>query len=136
MNTESDLDKTVALDEDGLLDNPFDKTVGIVDFSDFGKPETAEEPKPVYGPETAPSAEIPEAPAEELPKQPEPAVTVIPEGPKASGSKKGRKVLAIILTVVLGILGLVLLIAAGPFCLLAFGGIPFLYIFLWPREKK
>ena len=49
---------------------------------------------------------------------------------------KGKKTLVIILTVVIALLAVFLGIVAGPLGFLALGGIPLLFIFVWPRDRK
>ena len=134
MNTEPDFSTQKVLENDRLVEDQNEKTISIFDFAEPGRPEKTEETNPAAEEAPQPAPSVSEA-REEAPKAPE---TVQDNGTVTAdaGKAKGKKILVIILTVVIAILGIVLTAALGPFGVLVFGGIPLLFIFLWPRERK
>ena len=136
MSTEPDFNAQKVLENDRLVEDQNEKTISVFDFTEPGQAKPFEEEKSSEEKEAAPEPKAWEATKTEPPKTPDAPRPEVSQSVETADSGKGKKILVIILTVVLALLGIFLAIVAGPLGLLALGGIPLLFIFVWPRKRK
>ena len=136
MNTEPDFSTQNVMENDRMVEDQNEKTISVFDFTEPVREETVKEEKtePVGLTEPAPVPQA--AKPEQAPPAPAPEADIPGEPEKTVPNTKGKKALVIILTVVIALFAVFLAIVAGPFGLIALGAIPFLFVVVWPRERK